>query len=133
MSKPRSKGLSALRPKMQQDTGAGTPSAGVSLPVADGEASGSHQQPGIVFDIEVDGRHIAESKTPPCVIAYGATKAEAKANLIAIWNEASGSHQQPCWFSNGGPDPTCSRNGGTLVCRVCIGERKHSEDVTNDR
>ena len=45
MSKSRSKGLSALRPRVQQDTGAGTPSAGVSPPVADGEASGSHQQP----------------------------------------------------------------------------------------
>jgi len=88
MSKSRSKGLSALRPRVQQDTGAGTPSAGVSLPVADGEASGSHQHLRIVFDIETDGRHIAEVTTPPGALAYGATQAEAVTNALAIWRQA---------------------------------------------
>ncbi|MBP9717369.1 MAG: type II toxin-antitoxin system HicB family antitoxin [Candidatus Pacebacteria bacterium] len=38
----------------------------------------------IIFDKEADGRHIAEVPSLPGVMAYGATKAEAKRKVSAI-------------------------------------------------
>jgi len=38
----------------------------------------------IIFDREIDGRYIAEVPSLPGVLAYGATKAEAKRKVSAI-------------------------------------------------
>jgi len=38
----------------------------------------------IIFDREIDGRYIAEVPSLPGVLAYGATKAEARRKVSAI-------------------------------------------------